>query len=75
MEVVSLVYASAPTEEGAAWAQEWLERSGKKKKSLAPAGNRTVDNPVRSLFTLQATRMNMCVVIIISNSSTTATSL
>jgi hypothetical protein len=68
-KVVSSVYASAPTENEAGRAQEWLEVLERNKKSLAPVGNRTEYNPVRSLFTLQATCMNMCVVTMSSSSS------
>jgi len=75
MEVVSSVYASAPTEKEAAWAQRWLWRSGKKKIHLGPVGNRTLYNPVRNLFILQATRIKMCVVIIMNSSSIIATFL
>ena len=41
----------------------------KEKNLLPPVGNRTVYNPVRNLFTLQATRMKMCAVIIMNSSS------
>ena len=69
MEVVSSVYSWAPIEKEAEWAQEWLWRSGVEGESLGPVGNQTVYNSVRNLFTLQATRMKLCVVIIMNSSS------